>query len=87
MNSFSETCDVCEQNHSGICRCGGVGPGGCGTSIGDRLPLGALLGAVGGAVIGGMAGNAGTGAAIGAGVGTVAGAATDSCDVKLGDPE
>jgi hypothetical protein len=59
---------------------------GCGTSTGDRLASGALLGAAGGAVLGGIAGNAGTGAAIGAGVGALAGAATDPCDLNLGDP-
>lgn len=59
---------------------------GCGTNTGDRLASGALLGAAGGAVLGGIAGNAGTGAAIGAGVGALAGAATDPCDLNLGDP-
>ena len=51
---------------------------GCGTSTGDRAASGAMIGAAGGAVIGAMAGSPGTGAAIGA--------ATDPCDLNLGDP-
>jgi osmotically inducible lipoprotein OsmB len=59
---------------------------GCGTSTGDRLASGALLGAAGGALIGGAAGNAGLGAAAGAVAGGAIGAATDPCDLNLGDP-
>jgi|SRR4051812_32061234 hypothetical protein len=59
---------------------------GCGTSTGDRLASGALLGAAGGALIGGAAGNAGLGAAAGAIAGGAIGAATDPCDLNLGDP-
>jgi osmotically inducible lipoprotein OsmB len=59
---------------------------GCGTSTGDRLASGALLGAAGGAIIGGAAGNAGLGAAAGAIAGGAIGAATDPCDLNLGDP-
>jgi hypothetical protein len=43
---------------------------GCGTDPGDRAASGALLGAAGGAAIGGA----------------VIGAATDPCDLNLGDP-
>jgi osmotically inducible lipoprotein OsmB len=59
---------------------------GCGTDSGDRLASGALLGAAGGAIIGGAAGNAGLGAAAGAVAGGAIGAATDPCDLNLGDP-
>ena len=59
---------------------------GCGTTTGDRLASGALIGAAGGAAIGAVAGNAGAGAAIGAVAGGVVGAATDPCDLNLGDP-
>jgi hypothetical protein len=59
---------------------------GCGTNQGDRLASGALLGAAGGAIIGGAAGNAGLGAVAGAVAGGAIGAATDPCDVNLGDP-
>ena len=59
---------------------------GCGTDPGDRAASGALLGAAGGAIIGGIACNAGTGAAIGAVGVAVVGAATDPCDLNLGDP-
>lgn len=59
---------------------------GCGTNPGDRLATGALLGAAGGAIIGGAAGNAGLGAAAGAVAGGAIGAATDPCDLNLGDP-
>jgi hypothetical protein len=59
---------------------------GCGTNPGDRAASGALLGAAGGAIIGGAAGNAGLGAAAGAVAGGVVGAATDPCDLNLGDP-
>ena len=59
---------------------------GCGTNTGDRLASGALLGAAGGAVLGGIAGNAGLGAAAGAVAGGAIGAATDPCDLNLGDP-
>jgi hypothetical protein len=59
---------------------------GCGTNTGDRLASGALLGAAGGALIGGAAGNAGLGAAAGAIAGGAIGAATDPCDLNLGDP-
>jgi hypothetical protein len=59
---------------------------GCGTDPGDRAASGALLGAAGGAAIGAAAGNAGLGAAAGAVAGGVAGAATNPCDLNLGDP-
>ncbi len=59
---------------------------GCGTNPGDRAASGALLGAAGGAIIGGAAGNPGLGAAAGAVAGGVVGAATDPCDLNLGDP-
>src|SRR5437868_3933189 len=59
---------------------------GCGTSTGDRLASGALIGAAGGAAIGAMAGNPGLGAAAGAVAGGAIGAATDPCDLNLGDP-
>lgn len=59
---------------------------GCGTDPGDRAASGALLGAAGGALIGGAAGNAGLGAAAGAVGGAVIGAATDPCELNLGDP-
>lgn len=59
---------------------------GCGTNPGDRAASGALLGAAGGAAIGAIAGDPGTGAAIGAIGGAVVGAATDPCDLNLGDP-
>jgi len=59
---------------------------GCGETTGDRLASGALLGAGAGAAIGGLAGNAGTGAAIGALAGGAVGAATNPCDLNLGDP-
>ena len=59
---------------------------GCGTNPGDRAASGALIGAAGGAVIGAAAGNPGLGAAAGAVAGGVVGAATDPCDLNLGDP-
>jgi len=59
---------------------------GCGTDPGDRAASGALIGAAGGAVIGAAAGNPGLGAAAGAVAGGVVGAATDPCDLNLGDP-
>lgn len=60
---------------------------GCGTTTGDRLASGALIGAAGGAVVGAaVGGDPGTGAAIGAVAGGVVGAATDPCDLNLGDP-
>ncbi len=59
---------------------------GCGTSTGDRLVSGAAIGAAGGAAIGAMAGNPGMGAAAGAIAGGAVGAATDPCDLNLGDP-
>jgi hypothetical protein len=59
---------------------------GCGTNTGDRLASGALIGAAGGAAIGALAGDPGTGAAIGAVAGGAVGAATDPCDLNLGDP-
>ncbi len=59
---------------------------GCGTDQGDRAASGALIGAAGGAVIGAAAGNPGLGAAAGAVAGGVVGAATDPCDLNLGDP-
>jgi hypothetical protein len=59
---------------------------GCGTNQGDRAASGALIGAAGGAVIGAAAGNPGLGAAAGAVAGGVVGAATDPCDLNLGDP-
>ena len=58
---------------------------GCGTSTGDRLVSGAAIGAAGGAAIGAMAGNPGMGAAAGAIAGGAVGAATDPCDLNLGD--
>ena len=51
---------------------------GCGTNQGDRAASGALIGAA--------AGNSGLGAAAGAVAGGVVGAATDPCDLNLGDP-
>ncbi len=59
---------------------------GCGTSTGDRLVSGAAIGAAGGAAIGALAGNPGMGAAAGAIAGGAVGAATDPCDLNLGDP-
>src|SRR5476651_1893333 len=59
---------------------------GCGTNPGDRAASGALIGAAGGAVIGAAAGNPALGAAAGAVAGGVVGAATDPCDLNLGDP-
>ena len=59
---------------------------GCGTSTGDRLASGAMVGAAGGAAIGALAGNPAAGAAAGAIAGGVVGAATDPCDLNLGDP-
>jgi hypothetical protein len=59
---------------------------GCGTHPGDRAASGALIGAAGGAVIGAAAGNPALGAAAGAVAGGVVGAATDPCDLNLGDP-
>lgn len=59
---------------------------GCGTDPGDRAASGALLGAAGGAAIGAAAGNPALGAAAGAVGGAVIGAATDPCDLSLGDP-
>jgi osmotically inducible lipoprotein OsmB len=51
---------------------------GCGTNPGDRAASGALIGAA--------AGNPALGAAAGAVAGGVIGAATDPCDLNLGDP-
>jgi hypothetical protein len=45
-----------------------------------------MLGAAGGAAIGAAAGNPALGAAAGAVGGAVIGAATDPCDLNLGDP-
>jgi hypothetical protein len=59
---------------------------GCGTNPGDRAASGALLGAAGGAAIGAAAGNAALGAAAAPVGGAVIGAATDPCDLNLGDP-
>jgi len=59
---------------------------GCGTNPGDRAVSGAMIGAAGGAIIGGAAGNPALGAAAGAVAGGVVGAATDPCDLNLGDP-
>src|SRR5712675_1109015 len=59
---------------------------GCGSDPGDRAASGALLGAAGGAAIGAAAGNPALGAAAGAVGGAVIGAATDPCDLNLGDP-
>ena len=59
---------------------------GCGNNPGDRAVSGALIGAAGGAAIGAAAGNPALGAAVGAGAGAVVGAATDPCDLILGDP-
>src|SRR5258705_3050902 len=59
---------------------------GCGTNPGDRAVSGAMLGAAGGAAIGAAAGNPALGAAAGAVGGAVIGAATDPCDLNLGDP-
>ncbi len=59
---------------------------GCGTSTGGRLASGAMVGAAGGAAIGALAGNPAAGAAAGAIAGGVVGAATDPCDLNLGDP-
>lgn len=59
---------------------------GCGTNQGDRAASGALIGAGAGAVLGAAAGNPGMGAAVGAVAGGVVGAATDPCDLNLGDP-
>lgn len=59
---------------------------GCGHNQGDRAASGALIGAGAGAVLGAAAGNPGMGAAAGAVAGGVVGAATDPCDLNLGDP-
>jgi osmotically inducible lipoprotein OsmB len=59
---------------------------GCGTSPGERGLSGAMIGAGAGAIIGGAAGNPALGAAAGAVAGGVIGAATDPCDLNLGDP-
>ncbi|HJT44005.1 MAG TPA: YMGG-like glycine zipper-containing protein [Rhizomicrobium sp.] len=59
---------------------------GCGTNPGDRAASGALIGAAGGAALGAAAGNPGLGAAAGAVAGGIVGAATDPCDLNLGDP-
>lgn len=59
---------------------------GCGINPGDRAVSGAMIGAAGGAVIGAAAGNPALGAAAGAVAGGVVGAATDPCDLNLGDP-
>lgn len=60
--------------------------GGCGTSPTDRAVSGGLLGAGAGAAIGSVTGSAGTGAVIGGVAGAAIGAATDPCDLDLGDP-
>ena len=57
---------------------------GCGTDPGDRALSGGLLGA--GAAIGSVTGSAGTGAIIGGVAGAALGAATDPCDLDLGNP-
>ena len=60
---------------------------GCGTTTGDRAASGGLLGAGGGALIAAATGgNVGTGLVVGAIAGGVIGAATDPCDLNLGDP-
>lgn len=59
---------------------------GCGTNQGDRAASGAMIGAAGGAVLGAAVGNPALGAAAGAVAGGVVGAATDPCDLNLGDP-
>jgi osmotically inducible lipoprotein OsmB len=59
---------------------------GCGTNQGDRAASGALIGAGAGAILGAAAGNPGMGAAAGAVAGGVIGAATNPCDLNLGDP-
>ena len=59
---------------------------GCGTSTGDRLASGAMIGAAGGAALGAIGGNPALGAAAGAVAGGVVGAATDPCELNLGDP-
>ncbi|HEX2592507.1 MAG TPA: hypothetical protein VHL34_13475 [Rhizomicrobium sp.] len=60
--------------------------GGCGTSPGDRAVSGGLIGAGAGAAIGSVTGSAGAGAVIGGVAGAAIGAATDPCDLDLGDP-
>lgn len=59
---------------------------GCGTNPTDRAVSGGLLGAGAGAAIGSVTGSAGTGAVIGGVAGAAIGAATDPCDLDLGDP-
>ncbi len=59
---------------------------GCGTNQGDRAASGAMIGAGAGAVLGATMGNPAMGAAAGAVAGGVVGAATDPCDLNLGDP-
>jgi len=59
---------------------------GCGTDPGDRALSGGLLGAGAGAAIGSVTGSAGTGAIIGGVAGAALGAATDPCDLDLGNP-
>jgi len=60
---------------------------GCGTNPGDRALSGAGLGAGAGAAISAVTGgNPATGAVIGAVGGAVVGAATDPCDLNMGDP-
>lgn len=58
----------------------------CGTDPGDRAVSGGLLGAGAGAAIGSVTGSAGAGAVIGGVAGAAIGAATDPCDLNLGDP-
>ena len=60
---------------------------GCGTTTQDRAVSGGLIGAGGGALIAGATGGSvGTGLVVGALAGAVVGAATDPCDLNLGDP-
>ena len=59
---------------------------GCGTDPGDRALSGGLLGAGAGAAIGSVTGSAGAGAVIGGVTGAALGAATDPCDLDLGNP-
>jgi hypothetical protein len=65
---------------------GAIALSACGTTPGDRAASGGLLGAGAGAAIGSLSGNAGAGAVIGGLGGAAVGAATDPCDLNLGDP-
>lgn len=72
---------------TGLALAGAIALAACGTNPGDRAVSGGILGAGAGAVIAGATGGSvGTGAAIGAVGGAVLGAATDPCDLNLGDP-